>query len=88
MKLAMRTTLILCMIVGMLVLVSSSSQQVPDHVYTAGIAAGVQAALADFCSAAQELWEIAHTNNLGVWHLVVVVLAVLIPRKIIVLLLR
>ena len=88
MKQAMRTTLILCMTVGMLALVSSGSPQVSDHVNTAGVAAGVKAALADFCSAAQELWEIARTNNLGAWHLVVVVLAVLIPRKIIVLLLR
>ena len=88
MKPAMRTTLILCMTVGMLALVSSGSQQVPSYVYTAGIAAGVKTALADFCSAAQELWEIARTNHLGAWHLVVIVLAVLIPRKIIVMLLR
>jgi hypothetical protein len=48
----------------------------------------LEAGFSNFVSAAQELWDIAHTNNLGPWHLVVVVLAVLIPRKIIVLLLR
>ena len=88
MKLTKRAILMLCVMVGTVVLVPSGTQQVSNDVYTAGAVDGVKAVFSDFYTAAQELWEIAHTNDLGVWHLVVVVLAILVPRKIIVLLLR
>jgi hypothetical protein len=55
---------------------------------TASAGSAILGVLSEIWLAASELWEIARLHHLGVWHAIVITLAVLIPRKILVSLLR